>query len=291
ATAAISGLRRLAIRSAGEKKSSMNTPGYCRSTICLMSAPAANALLDPVSTTQPIFRSFSNWSSAWFSSSSTWVFRAFSAWGRFRVIRPTRSRVSIRRVSKLMALLQQKEAGLWGPAYQTLLQGDGGVDRSGLFIIIKPARGNGLGLGVEQDDLLAVRTQVAQLGAARATEGEQRYRHRNRHVDPDLTHIDVFLEAAGNATGAGEDGGAVAVRVGVDDLDGIVQRVGFHHAEHRPEDLGVVHAHAGLDASQDGRADEVAIGVTGHLRVATVQHQLGPFIDALLDQAIDALQR
>src|SRR5690606_35281427 len=107
--------------------------------------------------------------------------------------------------------------------------------RSGLLVIIEPARGNGLGLGIEQDHLLAVWAQIAQLGATRAAEGEQRYRHRDRHVDTDLADVDIFLEAPRDAAGAGEDRGTVAVRVGVDDVDRLIQVVGLHYAQHRPE--------------------------------------------------------
>src|SRR5688572_12544902 len=75
-----------------------------------------------------------------------------------------------------------------------LLQADGRVDAVRDGAVVEPALGDGLGLRIEQDDLLAVRAQVAELGGARAGEREQRHRHRDRHIDADLADVDVFLE-------------------------------------------------------------------------------------------------
>src|SRR5579883_3491685 len=61
-----------------------------------MSAPAAKALALPVMTTAPIASSFSKASSAWPSSRTSASQSAFSACGRFSVIRPTDPRVSTR---------------------------------------------------------------------------------------------------------------------------------------------------------------------------------------------------
>src|SRR5256885_13254786 len=80
----------------------------------------------------------------------------------------------------------------------------------------------------------SVGAQVAQLGGAAAREGEQRNRHGNRHVDADLAHVDVFLELARRSARLREDGRAVAVGVGVDELDGLVQAVG-RSEEHTSE--------------------------------------------------------
>jgi hypothetical protein len=63
-----------------------------------MSAPAAKAFSEPVMTMAPIPASASNSASTLFNSSRSCLFRAFSAWGRFSVMRPTRSRLSTSRV-------------------------------------------------------------------------------------------------------------------------------------------------------------------------------------------------
>ena len=68
-------------------------------SISLMSAPAANARSDPVTTIAPIPSSVSKADVAATRSHMTCEFSAFSASGRLRVIQPTRPRVSTRIVS------------------------------------------------------------------------------------------------------------------------------------------------------------------------------------------------
>ena len=53
-------------------------------------------------------------------------------------------------------------------------------------------------------------------------EAEHRQRHGDRDVYPDLAGLDVLLEVAGGRPAAGENGDAVAVFVGVDEGDGVV---------------------------------------------------------------------
>ena len=68
-------------------------------SISLMSAPAANARSEPVTTIAPMPSSSSKRVEASTMSCITWLFRALSASGRFTVIQPTRPRVSTRIVS------------------------------------------------------------------------------------------------------------------------------------------------------------------------------------------------
>ncbi|COX90142.1 Uncharacterised protein [Mycobacterium tuberculosis] len=55
-----------------------------------MSAPAANALAEPVMMIAPMSGSSSSSVAALVTSFITWLLSAFSAWGRFSVIMPTR---------------------------------------------------------------------------------------------------------------------------------------------------------------------------------------------------------
>ncbi|MNZ71769.1 hypothetical protein D3C78_901350 [compost metagenome] len=96
---------------------------------------------------------------------------------------------------------------------------------------------------------------------------------------------------AGGGAGAGEQGGAVAVGVGVDDGDRLIHGRGLQHTEHRAEDLFLVDGHVGADGGEDRRADEVAVLVAGDLRMAAIEQQLCAFLHTALDQAVDALQR
>ena len=68
-------------------------------SISLMSAPAANARSDPVTTIAPIRGSASKADAAATMSCMTCEFSALSASGRFSVIHPTRPRGSTRIVS------------------------------------------------------------------------------------------------------------------------------------------------------------------------------------------------
>src|SRR5260221_11156090 len=84
-----------------------------------------------------------------------------------------------------------------------LLQADGGVHAAVHGIVIKPARRDGLGLRIKLHRLLAIRTKVAKLGAARAGEAEVGNRHRDRQVEADLADTDALLERAGHGAGLG----------------------------------------------------------------------------------------
>ena len=64
-----------------------------------MSAPAAKAFSDPVTTIAPTLSSASNACTAATSSASTCELSALSAFGRLSVIRPTLPRVSVMMVS------------------------------------------------------------------------------------------------------------------------------------------------------------------------------------------------
>ena len=78
-------------------------------------------------------------------------------------------------------------------------------------------------------------------------------------IMPTLTRA---LERARRLAGRGEDRGAVAVRVGVDQVDRGVQRRYPHHAQHGPEDLVGVDRHVGGDGVEQRRPDEEAVLVT-----------------------------
>lgn len=82
-----------------ESTESSNALAKVRPAISLMSAPAANALAEPVMMIAPMPGSLSNSIAALVTSFITWVFSALSAFGRFRVMVPTRASRSTRKVS------------------------------------------------------------------------------------------------------------------------------------------------------------------------------------------------
>src|SRR4029453_5642595 len=72
--------------------------------------------------------------------------------------------------------------------------------------------------------------------------------------------------------GGREDRGAVAVGVGVDQVDAGVQVLHADHDEDRSEDFLGVGGHFGLDVVQDGGADPEAFLMAGDHQVAAVHH-------------------
>src|SRR5580658_8970800 len=93
---------------------------------------------------------------------------------------------------------------------QASFQADGRVYSSGDGGIVEPARRDGLRLRVELHRLLAVGTEIAELGAARSREAEKRHRHGNGHVDADLADVDLRLELPGRGTALGKNARTVA---------------------------------------------------------------------------------
>ena len=124
-------------------------------------------------------------------------------------------------------------------------------------ILPAPQTRDRLLLRVELQARLAVEGVGAAAGDALlvAREGEHGERDRDGHVDADLAGFDVLLEARCGRAGAGEDRGAVAVLVGVDEVDGVFERVDVDADEHRAEDLFAVAAHFRGDVGDDRGAD------------------------------------
>src|SRR5450830_1630356 len=87
---------------------------------------------------------------------------------------------------------------------------DGGVHTMVHTVVVEPATGDRLGLSVELHHLLAVRTEITELGTARTGEAEERYWHRNRDIDADLADIDFALELARRCAALGKQASAVA---------------------------------------------------------------------------------
>jgi hypothetical protein len=98
-------------------------------------------------------------------------------------------------------------------------------------------------------------------------ETEHGQRHRDGNVDTQLPDVDVLLEFRGGAAGAGEDGGAVAVGIGVDEMDGGGDGGDVEADEDGAEDLFCVAFHVWLDVGYDCGADlgegKVWLVVTG----------------------------
>src|ERR1700722_1646669 len=111
----------------------------------------------------------------------------------------------------------------WTLPSADLLQADGGVHAAGTDAVVEPARGHGLGLGVELHHLFAVGPEIPELGAARSGKAEDGHGHRNRYIDAHLPDVDLALKAAGDRAALREDTGAVAEGIIVDERDRLAQ--------------------------------------------------------------------
>jgi len=139
-----------------------------------------------------------------------------------------------------------------------------------------PAGRDGFQAGVEADAFGAVDGVVAEEGTLPSAEAVEGHGDRNGDVDADHTGLHAASEVAGGVAVAGEDAGAVAVLVVVDELQGRLEVVGADDAEDGSEDLFFVDAHGGLDVVEEGGAEEEAVFscqlfvVSCQLRVAAV---------------------
>src|ERR1700730_4434611 len=106
-----------------------------------------------------------------------------------------------------------------------------------IFDAGRPARRNGLDLGIELDRRRPVLVEVTEAGALPAAKGVVCHRDWDGHVDADHADLHPGDEIAGGVAVAGEDRHPVAIFV----LAGQPQRlfvvVGAHDAQHRTEDL------------------------------------------------------
>src|SRR5215813_3328581 len=153
-----------------------------------------------------------------------------------------------------------------------------------------PARGDGLGLGVEPDRVRAVLVEVAEARALPAAERVVRERHRDREVHADHADLDTAREIARGVAVAGEDGDAVAVIVLGRKPQRLLIVLGAHDREHRTENLLLVDAHVRRHLVEQAAAHEEAMLVALQLEAAAVDLELGAFLDAEVDVAPDLVE-
>src|SRR5580658_1367960 len=130
---------------------------------------------------------------------------------------------------------------------------DAGADAGG------PAGGDGLEAGVKADAFGTVDGVVAEEGTLPSAEGVEGHGHGDGHVD--AYHADLYAaaEVAGGIAVAGENAGAVAVLVLVDEFEGLLEVVDADDAEDGAEDLFLVDTHLGLDVVEEAGTEEEAV--------------------------------
>jgi len=85
----------------------------------------------------------------------------------------------------------------------------------------------------------------------------------NRDVDANLTGLNLLLEASSSGARAGEDGSTVAILVGIDHVDGLVDSLNVQANEDRTEDLFGVALHVRLDVGNNGGTN-LNLSANGH---------------------------
>src|SRR5690554_24639 len=173
--------------------------------------------------------------------------------------------------------------------FSPLTQLDGEVGFRRRCLRAEPAGGHGLGFGVETHGLLAVSVLVTVEGTLPASEREERQWHRNRNIHTHLANFDLVLEAAGGATVVGEDGGAVAIRTVVNQLDGFAKVVRVHAGQYRAENFFFIDIHFRRDFAEQGGPYPVTVRQFIHGTASTVQHQFRTLGLASGNQGFDTL--
>ena len=85
-------------------------------------------------------------------------------------------------------------------------------------------------------------------------EGEHGQWHWDGHIDTNLTGLEILLESGRSGARSSEDGGTIAILVGVDQVDGVVKSLHLQTDEYRTEDLFLVASHVWLDTCDDSWA-------------------------------------
>lgn len=88
-----------------------------------------------------------------------------------------------------------------------------------------------------------------------SSKGKHGQGHRDGHVDAQLTGFDILLEPSRGGAGGREDGGAVAVIVGICKRDGVVEGVDVEADQDGAKDFFFVAGHVGCDVGDDCRGD------------------------------------
>src|SRR3954452_9031637 len=124
-----------------------------------------------------------------------------------------------------------------------------------VFRRLRPAAGDDLAARVELDPLRPVDVLVAEQRRLPAAERVEGHRDRDRDVDAHHADLDLAPEVPSGRIRGGEDRSPVRVRVGVDELDRLPQRLHPDDAQHRAEDLVAVDVHLGrVDVGHSGAA-------------------------------------
>jgi len=158
-------------------------------------------------------------------------------------------------------------------------------------ILGPPLACDSLHLSVEVGTLLTIEVGVTKERSSGASKRKHWQWYRNWYIHTNLSNIDILSKLSGSSTICGEYGSSVAVRVVVDQLDSLVQRLDGQADKSRAEDLFLVASHVGLDVVDDSRTNKVAIWILLNLDVTAVQENLSALLSTLINDIMNALLR
>ena len=122
--------------------------------------------------------------------------------------------------------------------------------------------------------------------------GKREISGRNRNADINTYHASVCekLELTCVISALGKDNRTVGKRIGIHHGKAFVKIFHAFDQRYRPEDLPVSHRHSRFYMVKDRRPNKKSVLIRLiHFHIPAVQHQLGAFIDPLLDPFADSL--
>src|SRR6266851_5677686 len=128
------------------------------------------------------------------------------------------------------------------------------IDLGGIGV--GPTSRDGLGSRVKGN---RTRTEQLRLGEGTvlpAGEVMKKYRKRNRHIDADLTSLNLVHKTAGKSPIVGKDRRPIAERAPRDNRNGLLVTGGTDNRQHRAEEFVGMHGHARAHVVQQARANK-----------------------------------
>src|SRR5437764_13644814 len=152
-----------------------------------------------------------------------------------------------------------------------------------------PALNDHLLFGVKLDGVTALSVHITEEAVLPAREREESHRSGHTNVDTNVARLGFVAKLACCGTAAREQARHVAIRSGVHQLNGLINRLSVHQAQHRAEDLDSSKLTTWVDIVQDCWAHEVATLVVGDRSIASINEDLRPLVHAFLDHRLNAL--
>ena len=104
-----------------------------------------------------------------------------------------------------------------------------------------------------------------------------------------MSDIDFINKLSGVSAVGGEDGRAVAVRIRINQINGIVKRIGGQNDENRSEDLLLVALHVRLHVGDYGRSNEIALLEAFNNQIGAIQYDFGALARCVLYDVLYSL--